>query len=599
MHKERILRRIGFWFVVGAALLRSSTSFAQATFAFNVLQPQSGAIVGNQLSIQVRITSTYQLSTVTASCAGQTANLMFSSSASAWTNTLSLSGLTRGTNLLTVTAKDVFGNSGQTQSTFLKDLPPTLDIMEPRLGTVARPELQLDVTAADDDPAGAVINVYAGTNVIATGTNVINTIAVIPGNDGQSVDLTFEAVDSVGQTVSIVRTVYVFTGTNWQELARVEGPIFDVKTNTILFVDGNVLKTKSLDRGTEAVLLDNPAIAPTGGFLMSQGAIFNGVNSAVQYVYEVRGTNLLNNGQGQVRDVQGNYALWYSYISGYLMLVSGGTNSAIPLVAGYQGFYSSSLAANGDVVYATGVDKDTPEAVFRYRGGTNSLIVGDVRVRYSAVGTDGSTIVYFKQDGLLPFDQRYTAMFASSTETILASNSYYLSGPIINQGWIAFTAYDPFGAYQIWTRSPTGIVAQQTFFGASSDIVALAPNGEVVFLSSGRLYLARNNSLPLDLGAWNFWNSGRVYWQGRWYFHLGRSLFVLSPPLICSAGWQNGKFKLTVAGGTPGDTVIVQSSTNLAHWSSIFTNILTDAGFEFLDPASATAPGIVYRAVVH
>src|SRR5579862_3642360 len=167
---------------VGFSLLLSLRCFAQATFTFNIQQPQSNAIVGNQLVLQVGITSTYELKTVSAGVAGQSTNLGFSSPDSAWTNTLSLLAISRGTNLLTITATDVFGNSGQTQSVFLKDLPPTLTIIEPTAGTVARPQFQLNVTAADDDPVGAVISVYAGANLIATGTNSINSIVSISEN---------------------------------------------------------------------------------------------------------------------------------------------------------------------------------------------------------------------------------------------------------------------------------------------------------------------------------------------------------------------------------------------------------------------------------
>jgi hypothetical protein len=588
--------RNGLCLVIASTLLQSLTIFAQPTFSFNLVQPQSGAIVGTQLSVQVGITSTYQLNTVTATVAGQTSNLMFSSAASAWTNTLSLLGLSRGTNTLILAATDVFGNSGQMRSDFLKDLPPTLNVTEPAPGTVARPGLRLDVTAGDEDSAGAIINVYSGVSLVATGTNTIHTNATIPGNDGQAIDLTIEAVDSVGQKTSIVRTVYVFTSNAWQELARVEGPILDFETNTILFVDGNVLKTKSLDSGTVTVLLDDPSIIPESGSLTPAGAIF----TANYTTYEIRGTNLLNLGQAYLVDVKGNYALLQSNGSGLMTLrnLAVGTNDTITAAPGYSGGYGGSLAPNGDVVYPAAIYKGTPTAVFRFRDGTNSLLVDSgFRYIYRAVGSDGNSVVYAKLDGLNFFGPGDAAMFVGSTETILATNSYGGSGPVINQGWIAFTAYDALGHYQIWTRSPTGTIAQQTFFGASSDIIALAPNGEVIFLSGGRLYRASNSSLPLDLGAWNFWSTGKVSWQGRWYFQLGRSLFGLSQlPFIASAGWQNGKFKLTVE-GNPGDTVIVQTSSNLRDWSPIYTNIVTNPNFEVVDPASIRPAGLFYRAV--
>src|SRR5262249_18354616 len=160
-----------------------------------------------------------------------TSNLVFSSAATGWTNTMSLSGLSRGNKTLTITATDAFANTGQTQRVFRKDSPPTLTVTEPRVGTVARPQFQVDASASDDDPIGTTINVYQGATLLASGTNTLSTVVSILGYDGQPVDVTFQAVDSVGQTTNIVRTVYVFTSTNWSEVARVEGPIFDVATN--------------------------------------------------------------------------------------------------------------------------------------------------------------------------------------------------------------------------------------------------------------------------------------------------------------------------------------------------------------------------------
>ncbi len=587
---RRILLNVGLWLVPVA-------SFGQATFTFNIQQPTTNAIVGNQLVVQVAVTSTYELKTVNASVETQSASLAYSSAASAWTNTLSLSSLSRGLKTLTITATDAFGNSAQTQTTVLKDLPPVLTVLEPLVGTVARPSFKISASATDDDPVGTVINVYAGASLLVTGTNNINTQASLPGSDGQAVDLRFDAVDSVGHTNSTTRTVYVLSNTNWLELAQVAGPILDVSTNTILFVDGNILKTRSRLSGSETVLLDDPNIIPSVGALTPFGALigtlYDGISTPT--VYEIRNGVVTNLGPGTSISVQGNYAIWYENGLIFRDLLAG-TNTTVSTVAWW-----ASLAPNGDVVYGSETQRYYYNLIVRYRNGTNSVLVngGYYYAYYGNAQTDGTNLLYARylagSYGMGPAD---VVLFDGGTETTLSTN-IGTTAPLLSQGWVAYQILGSGGTLQIWTRSPIGAQVQQTFFGTSSGIQALAPNGQLLFLNGGHLYQARTGTTPLDLGTWNFGGAAKVFWQqGRWYTVIGRSLFVLAQPLVFTSAGRtaNGQFHL-VLNGNLGDTVITQSSTNLVNWSNIATNTVTNAVFEVLDTVNPPTKGIFYRAV--
>src|SRR2546421_9032900 len=97
------------------SLTLSGVFLGAADITVNISQPASGAKASEKLFVQASVTSLYELSSVTAAVQGRQTNLVFSSAASAWTNTILLLGLARGQTTLTVTAQDVFGNSAQTQ----------------------------------------------------------------------------------------------------------------------------------------------------------------------------------------------------------------------------------------------------------------------------------------------------------------------------------------------------------------------------------------------------------------------------------------------------------------------------------------------------
>jgi hypothetical protein len=76
---------------------------------------------------------------------------------------------------------------------------------------------------------------------------------------------------------------------------------------------------------------------------------------------------------------------------------------------------------------------------------------------------------------------------------------------------------------------------------------------------------------------------------------------VLGPsrqaPILEAARVQASQFQFTIS-GWPGQTVIVQASTNLAQWVSIRTNTLAGTSLEFADPESTNYPRRFYRVLL-
>jgi hypothetical protein len=574
---------------------------AQATITLYVTSPAAGALAGNSLHVVAGMTSTYQIQSVTATVAGRLTNLIFNVTVG-WTGDLSLTGLPRGPQTLSLNATDVFGNSSQTQVSFVHDQPPSLTVLEPTLPSLTRPQLHVVANATDDDPAGAIIRVYnfgyRGSALLATATNSLDTFVDLSAWDGQRVQLEFDATDSAGQTTTNRTDVYVVSNTNVVEIDRVNstqgsGPflssIRDVSADAILFVDGSALKSKSRINGVEQVLLNRPDLALDEIFLTPHGAIFStDLTPPARELYEVRDGTLIDLGPYQENlVVKGNYAIWITGTTLTLRDLLSGTNVVVSSNAANT---SNDVAANGDVVYWAGV----PYTIFRYRNGTSAKLANGI----SPI-TDGVNVGYFT--GSPSFTN--FALFDGTNETILGPAPASDISRAITAGWTAFVKPGT-GQTQVWTRSPYGVQTQRTFFGVSSDLYGLAPSGELMvisYLPSGwRLYFIPKGSTPNDLGPWGI--GARPFWiQGNWYASLGASLvaFVVpSAPAISPSGWNtNGQFSFHIAAGL-GQQVVTQESTDLISWTNLSTNFVSGtAGIQAAFPLAAGSDKKFYRVI--
>jgi len=560
---------LGWW-------LLSVTSPAQVIVSLDVTTPIAGALVGDNLAVVMNAASTYQIQSVTATVANRTTNLLNSLNVG-WTGNLSLAGLSRGTQTLLVTAIDVYGNSGQSQISFVHDVPPVLTLLNPSpsFSVFTRPQLEVRAVATDDDPVGVVIQVYCGGVLLAKATNNLDAVVDLSNWDGQSADLQFLAKDSAGQITTYSAGAYVFANTNVIELDRVDGDILDVSASNILFTEGpNVLKAKSRSTGVETALVNSTAYTIYQAALTPHGAIFISGN-----LYEVRDGTLIGLGGYQENlVVKGNYAIWIK--DGATLILRdllAGTNVVVSSTAG--NIYDD-VAPNGDVVY-WGNDYQ----IYLYRSGITTRIDSGIYPR-----TDGVNIGYFTGTNFADF-----ALFDGTNQIKLGpragENSLMLSG-----GWAAW--HEPgTPAFQVWTRSPAGVLSQKTFFGTSSILLGLTPNGDLMVQRWPDLYFISAGS-ALHLGPWN--GEPAPFWQeGNWYASLGGSLLTFLVPstiMISQPGWTtNGDFSFH-SSASIGQQVVLQESTNLIQWVSVRTNYMSGtAGMQVTVPVSSVSDKKFYR----
>lgn len=519
-----------------------------ATINITIVRPAAGAAAGSILKVAVGINSTFEVKSVKASVEGREAALVFPTALSCgpfgcsegWGGDISLSGLSRGQKTLTVIATDVFGNTSQTQGTFVYDQPPALNIAAPLAETVARPAIFVDVTCTDDDPVGCVsLTVSFDQDTLATGKDAVKGHIFLPASGVWSGDLTFTARDSIGQTTKLTRHFLIETSINLSEVASVGGLILDVQSDRILFREDNSLKIRDRTSGLDTVVMNDSAKFPSYGFLAPKGLIFVASSEPGFSVYNWRDGNLDNLGfldSSSSLKVKGKYALWNVSNSLILRDLDSGTNTQVSTIAGN---WQNDVSASGDVVYWSS-DSPTNYNIYRYRGGATTKLTNDSTLRNTYPLTDGINVAYRKNNAIMLYGSAGEVTLSAPSWEVNPGSDYQLNG-----GWVAFTRPGNIVPMQVWTRSPAGEEAQISFFSSSSFIKALSPVGSVIFNNHhGRSYLKEantpDNAPSVDVGT----DQDNYFWQdGQWFVFVGRSLFRVNttpqvPTLLTEAGSQ-------------------------------------------------------------
>lgn len=199
-----------------------------------ILEPMSGALVGNELFGRAEVTSTFALSSVTAEVEDRSVAL--APDGDDFTGTLSLAGLARGPKTLTITATDVFDGQGGEAVSVVLDNPPEISVDLPWEQAVARPALRFTATCTDDDPAGCTAielcwaSCSSGPGLAVAGGELDETVD-FSQREGRAFRVRIRGVDSAGQVDDRFRHVYVESSPLLRRLAAVDGRIRDAETD--------------------------------------------------------------------------------------------------------------------------------------------------------------------------------------------------------------------------------------------------------------------------------------------------------------------------------------------------------------------------------
>jgi hypothetical protein len=253
------------------------------------------------------------------------------------------------------------------------------------------------------------------------------------------------------------------------------------------------------------------------GYLHPAGAIYNSLDGT----FDWRGGTPEKLEFGGLLTVEGNWAVW----SWFRRDLAAGTTVQFATEA-----QSPDPAPNGDVVYATYL---YDHEIVRYRGGTSQTLTAspDSLWNYAPV-TDGINVVFTRGNPpAYGTQQRHRIILIrpDGVEEELAGPRAQQPQYAVENGWTAFDLYDAATRRQIWVRRPDGTITQATNAANGASIVALGPNGELVYDSGGLRYVlvAPYTGTPVHVGA--AWFEGWVRFRGgALYTVLGRSAFQIN-----------------------------------------------------------------------
>jgi hypothetical protein len=597
---------------VGLAALGARDATGQgANFNLRVRAPSPGGLAGRKLFVAVAVSSTFELRSVRARVADRETELQFNPEVCvpttcepSWAGTVSLLGLPRGSQTLTITATDVFGNGATTETSFFYDQPPVLEVHFPLEATVAQPTLRVAFTCTDDGPEPCLVRVWGRGKLLLQTRGSRDTELSFAEFDRSAVFLQFEAIDSVKQRVEASRTVYVEASPRLERVATFTGPVLDVSSREVLYVaqgpQGDELRKREYFTREDALLWQVPAghPSPRVGFLSPRGAIFITSTGAAltEELFDLRDGQLASLGRpdsGTFLVVKGHYAIWCERPKLYRRdLLAGET----VLVSNNAGNIDNDVAANGDVVFWSNDYK-----IYRYRAGQTTLIASDPNQWCTFPLTDGISVIYRQHSPCCGPESGSIRLFGDFGQITVAPErpGWPALGQDyqVNNGWAAFTRIGG-GQLQVWRRSPGGQEEQISFFGTSSRIVALGPGGEVAFSTGLRVHLARAGQIPREVGLLG----ARVFWfDGQPYELLGRELFRLNtgptPARVDTPRvMPDGRFSFFVRAGE-GQRVVIQASTDLRQWENVATNQFGSYTFQFIEPADPRFGVRFYRAV--
>jgi hypothetical protein len=513
---------------------------ARGPIAVQILGPL-GTVVDTVLAVDVSITSTLELSEVTASVGTLTAPLTAEGSGR-WRGQLVIASLPSAPAIaLVVTAKDVNGAVGEASVTMAFDRPPILTVFEPVNGAVGHPTVSLRLTCTDELPTGCVtVEVYQtiygeDRGLLFSGQGNVNTTLSLPGHD-DVVYLVIRAKDAHGRESAVNRALAVVTNPALTEVADADsGFILDADAERLLVGLGNSLRLVNRSSGASTTIFTADSTTIRDTHLTPSGALFvtedrhSGIDILQrEQLHEFRDGVLSTLDTGDIKDVQveGGFAAWRGDRGSRLMWrnLTTGTSQQV-----WDPAPVMDLAPNGDVVFVRGYygtdPTPPPGEVFRFRNGTTEQITNNAAGGLAAglVATDGDRIVEELGTVGAPEGLPFKTVLLDPTGDVVLATGVVVSQPaqfLANGGWVAFRRFDMAGVGQVWVRSPEGVETQLSFQGNfTPNMRMLSGNGEVLYD-----YLTRASpSLPAARVAGA--SAVPIYIDGALHVALGASLF--------------------------------------------------------------------------
>ncbi|HEX8334595.1 MAG TPA: hypothetical protein VF622_18365, partial [Segetibacter sp.] len=492
-------------------------SFCSAQISINIIAPQpedimtrGPVVVGDAVSISVRITSTYQLSTVKASVAGRETSLTYTGidrDGSSFSGSLSLVGTKHGDTVdILVTAVDYLGNQKTANRKVIYDVRPVLTLESPLNETVARPTVRLKFKCEDIDSCKIQVRFpvtginhtdYYGAKTVFSGTvkDSLDTILDLSQFDGVSGRLEISATDKRNYMVTSSSFIYVDTNPYLNEIVASDTKIIDFNYGKVLsygkeklsypvLIDVDTKQKTSIPIKLQARFINYNGsvssfeygkVTPYGAFIQGLDSFQSQQSFPYSSIYEfnkgaielARFTTTAGKfAIGTTRDPVSNvYTL-------YLRDLETKQNTVVSTISEYSTY---SLSANGLVVFTDYYER----TLFTYKDGIKTKIADNFNASDNFPLTDGKNIVYKK---FTPYCCGYLQLY-NGQSTILVKDSlhndfYPYRNYQLNHKFVAYTKIGSSGQKQVWLYDSLGKHSQITYFGDDTEIDHLTQIGD-------------------------------------------------------------------------------------------------------------------------
>lgn len=239
-------------------------------------------------------------------------------------------------------------------------------------------------------------------------------------------------------------------------------------------------------------------------------------------------------------------------------------------------------------------------------GGTFSSVAGQPRQNLARLNPDGSLDPAFTLEAK---GSGVSAIAIQSDGKILIGGSFTNLGSTIctNLGRLLPTG-PPYETWirnadeLVWLRGGGGPELARARFEYSVDEATWTSLGEGT-RTPGGWKVAGLSTVPSDavIRCTGYVRGGRHAGSG-WWFQSTVNLASVVPLRILSEesdfGIADQRFGFSISGSS-NQSICVETSTNLIHWTSVWTNISVSNSMIFSDPQPADAPWLFYRARHH
>jgi|GEM_PF-6593540 len=497
----------------------------------------------DQAATKVRITSAvnsvYELESVRATTSDREVPLARACPSCDWTGEMPLSGLTKGTQNVVVTAVDIYGGKGVGTGTFIYDEPPVVTRLEPANNHAVIRNNSLHVIAeAEDDLAQPSFLVQIGEDlrypdIIESdqGAGKFDRVYDVAKYDGSSLNIQYFISDGSrpdgddNRRVVVNRTVHLESSPELVEMEReTDAQILDADASRLLLIRNGTLIIKDRHEGTETELLKGITTDRSNGFkLTPAGAAFlidTGWYEMKLFWWNGEELAYIPVEAGSSWQLKGNYAASSDFGTLHWIDTLTGTTRNIP----YADDLNFELEPGGTLLlepYSSGQQSDQ---ILRYDPLTGSATAA---LAYAGAPrgpvTDGEVILFTIEDGSLMKYQNGTV-----TEVVHGTTAERLrphEGYEVSEGWIAFQKRNSSDIPQLYVQSPDGTAMQATHFNTGATIRSLDRSGNLVLANAGKLYQYAQETDKSTLIAGG---AGIVRWiDGQLHYLLGDTVFTV------------------------------------------------------------------------